>query len=93
MLLLELPEQGPGVQTLQPGAGPFSEIQKRFRGSRIHRPIMRALPAEVDDVGTARAMARAYSVFATGGRELGMRQETLKALKAPAIPSAHGFYD
>ena len=44
-------------------------------------------------VGTARAMARAYSVFATGGRELGLRRETLDALRAPAIPSAHGFYD
>ena len=44
-------------------------------------------------VGTARAMARAYSVFATGGRELGLRQETLHALSAPAIPSGHGFYD
>jgi len=44
-------------------------------------------------VGTARAMARAYSVFATGGRELDLRQETLQALSAPAIPSAHGFYD
>jgi CubicO group peptidase (beta-lactamase class C family) len=44
-------------------------------------------------VGTARAMARAYSVFATGGRELGLRQETLRALRAPAVPAAHGFYD
>jgi CubicO group peptidase (beta-lactamase class C family) len=44
-------------------------------------------------VGTARAMARAYSVFATGGRELGLREETLQALIAPAVPSAHGFYD
>lgn len=44
-------------------------------------------------VGTARAMARAYSVFATGGRELGLRRETLEALAAPAVPSAHGFYD
>ena len=44
-------------------------------------------------VGTARAIARAYSVFATDGRELGLRQETLRALRAPAIPSGHGFYD
>jgi CubicO group peptidase (beta-lactamase class C family) len=44
-------------------------------------------------VGTARAIARAYSVFATGGRELGLRQETLQALMAPAIPPLHGFYD
>jgi hypothetical protein len=44
-------------------------------------------------VGTACAIARAYSVFATGGWELGLRQETLQALSAPAIPPEHGFYD
>ena len=44
-------------------------------------------------VGTARAMARAYGVFATGGRELKLRAETLEVLKAPAIPPAFGFYD
>jgi CubicO group peptidase (beta-lactamase class C family) len=44
-------------------------------------------------VGTARGIAHAYGVFATGGRELGLRQETLDLLAAPAIPPAHGFYD
>jgi len=44
-------------------------------------------------VGTARAIAHAYSVFATGGRELGLRRETLDLLAAPAIPPARGFYD
>ncbi len=44
-------------------------------------------------VGTARAIARAYGVFATGGRELGLRPETLNALAAPAVPGGHGFYD
>jgi CubicO group peptidase (beta-lactamase class C family) len=44
-------------------------------------------------VGTARAIARAYSVFATGGPELRLRPETLHALSAPAIPAAHGCYD
>ena len=44
-------------------------------------------------VGTARAIARAYSVFATGGRELGLRPETLALLAAPAIPPARGFHD
>jgi CubicO group peptidase (beta-lactamase class C family) len=44
-------------------------------------------------VGTARAIARAYSVFATGGRELRLRRETLDLLAAPAIPPTHGFHD
>lgn len=44
-------------------------------------------------VGTARAIARVYSVFAGDGREPGLRQQTLDALKAPAIPPAEGFRD
>jgi CubicO group peptidase (beta-lactamase class C family) len=44
-------------------------------------------------VGTARAIAHAYSVFATGGRELGLRKETLDLLAAPAVPPTRGFYD
>jgi len=44
-------------------------------------------------VGNARGIARAYSVFATGGRELGLRAETLELLSAPAIPPSRGFYD
>jgi CubicO group peptidase (beta-lactamase class C family) len=44
-------------------------------------------------VATAQAIAHAYSVFATGGRELGLRQETLDLLAAPAIPATHGFHD
>jgi CubicO group peptidase (beta-lactamase class C family) len=44
-------------------------------------------------VGTARAIAHAYGVFASGGRELGLRQETLDLLAAPAIPPTHGFFD
>jgi CubicO group peptidase (beta-lactamase class C family) len=44
-------------------------------------------------VGTARAIARAYSVFANGGQELGLREETLHELKGPAVSSTHGFYD
>lgn len=44
-------------------------------------------------VGTARGMAHAYSAFATGGHELGLRQSTLDALMAPAVPPRQGFYD
>jgi CubicO group peptidase (beta-lactamase class C family) len=44
-------------------------------------------------VGTARGIAHAYSAFAAGGGELGLRQETLNLLAAPAIPPRHGFYD
>jgi CubicO group peptidase (beta-lactamase class C family) len=44
-------------------------------------------------VGTSRAIARAYSVFATGGKELSIKPETLQALMAPAVPPTLGFFD
>jgi len=44
-------------------------------------------------VATARGIAHAYSVFASGGRELGLRQQTLDLLAAPAVPPCNGFFD
>ncbi len=74
--------------------------------SRIHRALWGDLPTDRDRVyprnvevpsgggiGTARAMAKAYGVFASGGKELGLRRETFEELKAPPIPPAHGFFD
>jgi CubicO group peptidase (beta-lactamase class C family) len=44
-------------------------------------------------VSTARGMAHAYGVFASGGRELGLHASTLAFLAAPAIPPTRGFFD
>jgi len=44
-------------------------------------------------VGTARAIAKAYGVFAMGGSELELRSETLNALMAPAVPPTRGYFD
>jgi CubicO group peptidase (beta-lactamase class C family) len=44
-------------------------------------------------VGTARAIAHAYSAFATGGMELGLREETLQELMAPPITPLKGSRD
>jgi CubicO group peptidase (beta-lactamase class C family) len=44
-------------------------------------------------VATARGLARLYGEFATGGRRLGLRPETLDALSAPAIPPRGGSLD
>lgn len=44
-------------------------------------------------IGSARAIAKAYGVFATGGRELCLRPETLLALAAPAVPARRGYFD
>jgi CubicO group peptidase (beta-lactamase class C family) len=47
----------------------------------------------IGGVGTARAIAKAYCVFASGGQEVGLRQETLQKLMAPALPPKNGFFD
>ena len=77
---------------------PHARIRLALRGSELpHDPqhvYARNLEvASGGGVGTARAIARAYGAFATGGRELGLRAETLQALSAPAISPSRGFYD
>jgi CubicO group peptidase (beta-lactamase class C family) len=75
-----------------------SNISRALRGSELPHDEQHiyARNFEVPSggaVGTARAIAHAYSVFATGGRELGIRPETLELLAAAAVPPARGFYD
>ena len=75
-----------------------SNIRRALRGSELPHDEARIYARNLEvpaggAVGTARAIARAYSVFATGGRELGLRQETLDLLAAPAVPPARGFHD
>jgi CubicO group peptidase (beta-lactamase class C family) len=64
-----------------------------FYMDRGHKVVRNLEAPSGSGVGSARAIAKAYGVFASGGQELGLRAETLAALAAPAIPSARGFYD
>ncbi len=64
-----------------------------FYVDATHRIVRNLEVPSGGGVGSARGIARAYGEFASGGRELGLRPETLAALEAPAIPSRHGFYD
>ena len=75
-----------------------SKISRALRGSELPHDEQRVYARNLEvpaggAVGTARAIARAYSVFANGGRELGLRPDTLALLAAPAIPPTRGFYD
>lgn len=70
---------------VNPGAGVYIDEQ-RIYARDLEVPSGNA-------VGTARAIARAYAAFASGGRELGLRKETLDLLAAPAIPPTNGFHD
>ena len=77
---------------------PRSNIVRALRGSELPHEDARIYARNLEvpsggAVGTARAIARAYGVFAAGGRELGLRQETLDLLAAPAIPPTRGFHD
>ena len=75
-----------------------SNISRALRGSELPLVPERIYARNLEvpsggAVGTAQAIAHAYSVFATGGRELQIRPETIALLAAPAIPPARGFYD
>ncbi|HSK73230.1 MAG TPA: serine hydrolase domain-containing protein [Pyrinomonadaceae bacterium] len=76
-----------------------SNIARALAGSELAHDEQHIYPRNLEipaggGIGTARAIAHAYSVFATGGKELGLNSETLQELIAPAIPaSVGGFYD
>ena len=77
---------------------PHSEINRALRGSALPHDEARIYARNLEvpsggGVGTARAIAHAYSVFANGGKELALRQATLDRLAAPAIPPTRGFHD
>jgi CubicO group peptidase (beta-lactamase class C family) len=77
---------------------PRSNFVRALAGSDLVNDSLRVYARDFEvpaggGVGTARAIARAYSVFATGGRELQIRPETLRVLSAPAVPPGNGFYD
>jgi CubicO group peptidase (beta-lactamase class C family) len=80
------------------GLNPRSNLRRCLVGSEVPEQSDRVYARNLEvpsggGVGTARSLARAYSAFATGGSEIGLREETLRQLMAPAIPPAHGFRD
>ena len=89
------------LRLLVEGLNPRSNISRALSvnpGTSIYLDESRVYARNLEvpaggGVGTARAMAHAYSVFATDGREFGLRHETLELLAAPAIPPVRGFYD
>ena len=97
----------PGMGEMLRGFGPrfmlatmntHSKIRRTLRGSELPADSTRIYARNLEipaggAVGTARAIARAYGVFATGGQELGLRRETLDLLAAPAVAPARGFLD
>lgn len=77
---------------------PRANIVRALAGSALSHDKQRIYARNFEvpsggGVGTARAIARAYSAFATGGGDLRLRSGTLAALTAPAVPPTRGFYD
>src|SRR5512140_1553498 len=77
---------------------PRSRLRRCLWGSELPEKTDRIYARDFEvpaggGVGTARAAAHAYGVFATGGKEIGLRDETLREIIAPARPPARGFRD
>jgi CubicO group peptidase (beta-lactamase class C family) len=77
---------------------PRSKIVRALRGSELPHDDARVYARNFEvpsggAVGTAKAIATAYSEFATGGRTLGLQPDTLALLAAPAVPPSRGDYD
>jgi CubicO group peptidase (beta-lactamase class C family) len=76
---------------------PRSNIVRALDGSMLPHDPSRVYARNFEmpsggGVGSARGLARAYSAFAMHG-ELGLTEDTLRLLAAPAVPATHGFYD
>ena len=67
---------------------PGSLLRRSFLGTNLDMNDRRALEIELaagNGVGTARAIARAYSAVAEGGAEIGITPETFARLTAPPV--------
>jgi CubicO group peptidase (beta-lactamase class C family) len=79
---------------------PGSLLSLALRNPRLHGPAdldnppyrFLEIPAATG-FGSARAIARVYSVLANGGAELGIRPATLDAMVSPVTPSRRGGRD
>ena len=93
--------RGFGPRFMLVGMNPRSNIYRALNvnpGTGIYQDAQRIYARNLEvpsgnGVGTARGIAHAYSAFASGRGELGLRKETLDLLAAPAIPPTRGFYD
>jgi CubicO group peptidase (beta-lactamase class C family) len=89
------------VRLMLEGLNPRSNINRALSvnpGTSVYFDEQRVYARNLEvpaggGVATARGIAHAYSVFATDGRQLGLRRETLDLLAAPAIAPTHGFFD
>jgi CubicO group peptidase (beta-lactamase class C family) len=90
--------RGFGLRFMFEAMNRHSNITRALRGSELPHDPSRVYARNLEvpsggAVATARSIGQAYSAFASGCRQLGLRQATLDLLAAPAIPPARGFHD
>jgi CubicO group peptidase (beta-lactamase class C family) len=76
------------VATTMKMIAPGSLLRRSFVGTNLDWNYRRSYEVEVpagNGVGTARAIARAYSAFAEGGAEIGITPETFARVAAPPV--------
>ncbi|HPQ67946.1 MAG TPA: serine hydrolase domain-containing protein [bacterium] len=79
---------------------PQSITSRTFRNPDINNPVEFATPVwrhvqmpASNGFGTARSLAKAYGCLAMGGKELGLKEETMRVLTAPPITPVLGTRD
>ena len=90
--------RGMPIRLVLAAINPRSAFRKALLGSvhSLEKEYIYSRSFEIPSgggVGTARAIAQAYSVFATDGKELGLQEETLRQLMASPVAPLHGFQD
>lgn len=90
--------RGFGLRFFFTAFNPRSNIARALAGSMFPHDDQRIYARNLEipaggGVGTARAIAHAYSVFATDGHELQLRPETLRLLAASAVPPTLSTFD
>jgi CubicO group peptidase (beta-lactamase class C family) len=81
-------------------AWPWSLTFRSLMNPRLRTPGDIASPEyrvvefpSANGIGEARAIAKAYSVFAAGGNDLGITPETMEEITAPAVAPPGGPFD
>jgi len=84
--------RGMMLSALRPGSLTLRVANPRVRSNLVFNrlPYRAVEMPSVNGIGQARSIAKAYSVFATGGKELNITARTLAALQAPAVPPSVG---
>lgn len=71
----------------------FSNPRLKSPGD-FNKPPFRSLEIPAGNgIGQVRSIAKAYGVFAAGGKEINIKKETMEELTAPATPPSSGWHD